>query len=196
MSYMIHMSRRVNLDPCKILTFTGGKTKIVSLYSHSTSMCLAIYQAHHLSTGCDQVMQLYFSVYCQVTEWLSADVNDSQFCFSQVLKDCLGDVKGSLFVANGDNRTTHCAIGFTIYTQIQIHNSYTPGNGVSLHPAASLQVMHIQQYYFVIYIASQPAGLLLIQQDGDDRRMGCCLCCLGCGDYDACGRWQCCEFKQ
>ena len=53
-----------------------------------------------------------YSQHCQVTEWLSADVNDSQFCFSQVLKDCLGDVKGSLFVTNGDNRTTHRAIGF------------------------------------------------------------------------------------
>ena len=55
----------------------------------------------------DRVMYI-----CQVTERLSADVNDSQFYFSQVLKHCLGDVKSSLFVTNGDKRATHRAIGF------------------------------------------------------------------------------------
>ena len=77
-----------------------------AIQSHSTSMCFDQYQASS-AENCDVAI---FTAYCQVTEWFSADVNDSQFCFSQVLKDCLGDVKGSLFVASGDNRTTHCAI--------------------------------------------------------------------------------------
>ena len=52
-------------------------------------ICFGQYQA----TSAEHWVMCIYSAYCQVTEWFSADVNDSQFYVSQVLKDCLGDVK-------------------------------------------------------------------------------------------------------